>query len=679
MTGLEPLPGKANYFLGNDPAAWRAGVPLFGRVQVHDVYPGIELTYYGNERQLEYDFVVQPGARPDRISIRVEGADQVRVDAAGNLVLKIGEDEVRQHKPLIYQRVRGVKKEVPGGYRLTGETTVGFQVGAYDSDLPLVIDPTLSFSTYLGGKMDDRGWGVAVDPSGNVYIAGETLSRDMATNAFGGGVTNTFQGGTSHFGDAFVAKFAAGTSNLVYLTYLGGKGQDAAFAVAADSAGEAFVTGFTDSPNFPFFPTNAFRTSVHGINGRNNNGQHIYPIDAFVTKLNTNGTLMYSFFLGGNGRDVGMGIALDSAASAYVTGYTESTNFPTTNALQGPYVRGRTPDTITNYFGTNYHGNGDAFVTKISPDGTGLIYSTFLGGTNQEVGESIAVDSFNSAYVAGWTLSTNFPTVDPTNSFLNGLTNDQARFVFFSDAFISKLSADGQSLVYSTLFGAENNDAALHIAVDGSQNAYITGYTYSTNFPKTVTNFFAAFPNSTNAPVLLTNFVSFVSRTNVNADVFVARFNPDGTTNYSIVFGGRSADAGYGIDVDTNGNAYVVGVTASPTNFAGIDSSVFTNFFATTNSFGFTATNSSVRKYGTNDVFLVELDPTGSNFLFSAFIGGVGNDQANGIALDVNTGPGPIAYIVGTTTTTNFPGTAHATFHGSRSHSDAFVGKIQFP
>jgi hypothetical protein len=397
-----------------------------------------------------------------------------------------------------------------------------------------------------------------------------------------------------------------------------------------------------------------------------------------VARLDPTGTnLIYSSYLGGNARDTGMGIAVDSTTSAYVTGFTESTNFPTTNALFGPYVRGRFAGTVTNYAGTNYHGgNGDAFVSKISPDGRTLLYSTYLGGTNQENGEGIAVDPAFSAYVVGWTFSTNFPTTDPTNTLLNGFTN---RFLALTDAFVSKLSLDGQSLVYSVLLGGSQNDAALHVAVDSSGNAYVTGYTFSTNFPTTITNLFAVFTNSPNPPLQITNPIAYVSKTNVNSDVFVTKLDPSGTTNagYSVVFGGRRNDQGNGIDIDPNGNAYVTGSTATPTNFAGLNFQIFTNFFATTNRFGFNYTNSSPKGAWTNDVFLVELDPTGSNFLFMAYMGGSKNDQANGIAFD------PIAnaaYLVGTTISTNFPVTnAFQPRIKTTPKTDAFVSRIQFP
>jgi hypothetical protein len=655
--GIDPLTGKANYFVGNDPRQWRTGQPLFRKVQLNQVYPGIDLVYYAGESSLEYDFNVAPGAQPDRITLKVQGADDVRLDKDGNLLLTIGDEEIRQHRPVLYQVSNGVKLPVQGGYQLDGKTTVRFWIGSYDRARPLVIDPSLNFSTYIGGKLNDLGWGIAQDGGGNIYIAGQTLSTDLRTNISSPALQPVYQGGVQQFGDAFVAKYTGGT-NLAYLTYLGGKLQDAAFAITADAAGNAFVTGFTDSTNFPIWPADAFQTHLAG---RNNNGLHRYPIDAFVTKLDPSGTqVVYSTYFGGDGRDVGLGIAVDSAGSAYITGLTESTNLPTLNTIEGPYVRGKDSALATNYSGAKYHGNGDGFIAKLSPDGRTLQYASYLGGTNQEEGESIAIDAANSAYVAGWTSSSNFPTTSPLTTYLNGQTNRTSP----TDAFLAKVDSTGSNLVYSTLWGGNHNDAALHVAVNpATGEAYITGYTFSTNFP-----------------ITLSNFVSYVSKTNVNSDVFVTKFDTNGSAfssnGYSVIFGGRRADYGIGLDLDALGDAYVVGSTSSITNFAGVTNASMAGFWATNPPGSFSITNQSIKKYGTNDTFLVVLDPTGSNFLFSAYLGGSGNDQANGIVFDTNANA---AYLVGTTTSTNFPGTIPGSSPGKRKYSNAFLSRILFP
>jgi hypothetical protein len=640
VAGLQELSGKANYYIGNNRADWRAGVPLYPKVQIDQVYPGIRLLYYANAAaRLEYDFVLQPGARPDQIGLRIDGVDTLALNAAGELVLKIGGEEIRQHKPVLYQIVQGQRKRIPGGYRLRGEAEAGFWVGDYDRRLPLVIDPSLSLSQFIGGKKHDRGWGVTVDGSGAVWIAGETLSRDLTATA--GALQTDFQGGHSIFGDGLVAKFDQGT-NLSYLTYFGGKGQDAAFGIAVGTNGEAFITGYTDSEDFPI--TNAFQSR---LGGTNLNARRVFIIDAFVTKLNPNGTLAYSTYLGGMNRDVGLGIAVDALNRAYVTGFTESRDFPVVNPLQGPYLRNG-----TNYDGGAYHGKGDAFASRLSPDGAALEYSTFLGGTNHDMGQSIAVDSTDCAYVVGVTASTNFPV---TNAFapLANYLNQQTKNSFNSDAFISALSSNGDTLVYSAYVGGNHNDAGLAVAVDPLRNAYVTGYTYSTNFP-VAGNTFTAWP----------------SRTNSNSDAFVIRFDSSGRTNggYSVVFGGKSNEQGTGIAVDGSQNAYVVGATTSRTNFADLANSAVLPP-------GFSATNSSPKSSKTEDAFVVELDPAGQS-LFAAYLGGPGNDQAAGIAFDTNANA---AYVVGFTSSTNFPGTAPHTYHGKKSQSETFLSRIQFP
>lgn len=641
MAGLEELPGRANYLIGNDPAAWRTGVPLFARVKADEVYPGVEVIYYADQSaHLEYDFVLQPKARPERILFHIEGADMVRVDAAGDLVLKIGTDEIRQHEPVIYQEVRGRRRQVQGGYRLSGKTVVGFWLGAYDHDLPLIIDPTLSFSTYLGGKKTDIGWSIALDGNENVYVAGETLSKGLP------GTNGVFQpkyaGGIRFFGDAFVAKYGSVSNELVYLTYLGGRTDDGALGLAVDPDGYAYVTGFTDSKDFPIVPTIGVIRSQN--NGVRNNAFRLPPVDAFVAKLDTNGSaLLFSTLLGGTKRDSGVSIAV-SGEDVYVAGMTESTNFVP----------------VPNGFQTNSGGNADVFVVKLV-GGTNAIYSTYLGGTNMDYPESIAVDSAGSAYLTGFTSSTNFPLKNPLE--INGVTytnlNTRTNFSTFTDAFVSKLSPDGASLVYSSYLGGSNDDSGLHIALDSSGNAYVTGYTTSTNFPSTI---------ETQPKSSATNFLSHV---------FVTKIGPDGGTNvvFSTQFGGNRSDQGTGIAVDTNDFIYVTGFTSS------------TNFFATNTFLDYGPTNAITKKAARtpNNVFVTVLSPDGAYFTNSVYIGGLKNDQANDIAI---TPSGSAAYIVGQTFSKDFPVTNSVqsnlvqTNLGGVKHnnsSDAFVGKIEFP
>src|SRR5438552_1690786 len=342
--GREELPGRANYFIGKDPAKWRTNVPTYAKVQYAALYPGIDLIYYGNQRQLAYDFIVRPGADPGLIALGFRGADKLDVDDQGDLVLDTAVGNIRMRKPVIYQEVNGVRREVAGSYVLTGTHQVGFRIAAYDASQPLVIDPVLSYSTYLGGSNADDGLGIAVDTCGNAYVTGITLSTNFPTTA---GAFQTTGGGAE---DAFVTQLNPMGTGLVYSTYLGGSGVDDGLGIAVDARGNAYVTGVTLSTNFPT-TAGAFQTTCGGAE------------DAFVTQLNPIGSLLvYSTYLGGSGVDDGLGIAVYARRNAYVTGVTFSTNFPTTAGA----------------FQTTFGGTEDAFVTKLNPTGLRLVSSAGL-------------------------------------------------------------------------------------------------------------------------------------------------------------------------------------------------------------------------------------------------------------------------------------------------------------
>jgi acetyltransferase-like isoleucine patch superfamily enzyme len=507
ISGADKLPGTANYFIGKNPKQWHTGVPTYARVKYAGVYPGVDLVYYGNQGQLEYDFVVAPGADPKPIALSFAGARRLHLDKGGNLVIEVGGTQIVEHAPVIYQEIDGVRRPVAGGYKLKDRHTVGFELASYERDRPLVIDPVLTYSTYLGGSREDYGHRIAVDSSGNAYVTGYTSSTDFPTTA---GAFRTAFGG---YYDAFVAKLDATGTALSYSTYLGGSSSDFGYAIAVDASNNAYVTGYTYSTDFPI-TAGAFQTSRNGSS-----------YDAFVAKLDATGTgLSYSTYLGGSSGDFGYAIAVDASNNAYVTGQTYSTDFPiTAGAFQ------------TSRNGSSYY---DAFVAKLDAAGAALSYSTYLGGTGSDTGYAIAVDASNNAYVTGYTTSTDFPT---TPGAL------QTAFGGGYDAFVAKLNAAGTSESYSTYLGGSANDIGLVIAVDSSGKAYVTGYTQATDFPTTA----GAFQTASGGGI----------------DGFVTKLDATGTTlSYSTYLGGSGTDRAFSMAIDGWGNAYVTGSTTS-TNF----------------------------------------------------------------------------------------------------------------
>ena len=690
ISGRDALSAKANYFIGNEPAQWQTGIPLFAKVQVDEVYPGVRVVYYANQSaQLEYDFLLQPGARPGQVRFHVAGADKVRVDEAGNLALKIGDSEIRQHQPVAYQKIDGVRREIPASYRLNPDGTIGFTLAEYDRSRPLVIDPVLDFLTYMGGRKMDIGWAIALDGSGNVYVAGETLSTGLpTTNAIQFGTTDfsRFRGGNNSFGDAFVAKYDT-TGALQFLTYLGGRNDDGALGIAFDTNNDVvWVTGFTDSANFPL--RNPLRPA---LTGPAKNAKHIFTPDAFIVKLDPSGTnLLYSTYFGGENIDEGMGITVDASGSVYATGIASSTNLP---------------GLLPNAFQTRLGGKFDAFITKLIPIGENIYtnaYTTYLGGRNTEYGLSIAVDSGLRAWVTGLTFSTNFYTANAiqlTNAFFpegHAFTDLNTQAVakkhngaFNSDAFVTEISADGASAPFSTYLGGTNDDVGEHITVDASDNVYVTGFTFSREFP---TNRIAATP----VPDVTNQIVFPHPGTNFISHVFVTEFVNQALA-YSVHFGGSRADEGFGIAVDGAGLTYVAGSTSS-TNFFQMpllvtntapgknDPSITKYFGILTNSPVFTdLSNTNLvgkakHHSNSNDVFVVVLSPEFTNFVQTMRLAGPGQDDVNGIAVDPS---GSTVYIVGSTTSkTNFatPNAAQELFSGGKNggqhRADAFVGKI---
>ncbi len=659
MVGLGELPGKVNYLIGSDPSAWRTGMPLFSRVQVKEIYPGIDLVYYCGQQQLEYDFTIAPHADPNVISLHVEGADQLQVDAQGDLVLKVGDAEIRQHKPVIYQEVQGTMKPVVGGYRLLDKHTAGFWVADYNHNLPLVIDPELGFSSFLGGSALDVAWSVALDPTGDIYVAGETVSSDLRRAATNSTAYQTnYAGGTiAGRGDAFVAKFD-NTNALIYLTYLGGSGDDGALGLAVDSLGNAYITGYTGSTNFPKANLSLIQPAISGVADPVYN---IYPVDAFVAKLGPAGTnLLDSTYLGGGYVDEGVGVALDALTNVYVVGLTESTNFPVTNAVQnylGSTTNGQwqylTYVGVTNlYLGAT----ANAFVTKIKSDWSALQYSTYLGGSNIDYGEGISADAAGNACVVGFTTSPNFLTT--TNTLLQ-YSGNQTNFVLGQttyDGFVTMFDPTGTNLLYSTYLGGSGNEIAYGVVLNTNDDAYVVGMSASTNFYVTTTtnnlpSKVSPFATNVFVTVIATN--GLVTLNTTNGPVIVTN-SP--AIKYSTVFGGDGVDIGYSIAMDASGNTFVIGSTTSATDFP------------TTNVFNSNA--------GGSDAFITALNTNLTTFLYSFYFGGSQNDYGYSIAVD----SGDNVYIVGGTSSTDFRTYSAFQSQYGGGASDAFITKISiFP
>lgn len=451
LTGVEALPGKNNYLIGNDPAKWHTQVPTYARVRYEDVYPGIDLDFYGNQRQLEYDFVVAPGANPDLIELNFDGADSIELNGDGDLVLKTPGGEIKQHKPVVYQLVNGIRKSISADY-VVDDHRVLFQLAEYDHGETLIIDPILSYSSYWGGFAQSQN--IAVDSDGNVYITGDAASSNLTTTA--GALQTSFLGESL---DAFVTKINADGSAVVYSTFLGGSADDESGGIAVDSSGSVYVVGKTSSDDFPVTVGAAQTTRLDA--------------DGYVARLNASGSaLVYATYLGGTGEDQLNAIAVDSDGNAYVTGSNAGgEDFPTTTgAFQTSNPGGE----------ADLGFQASAFATKINSEGSSFVYSTFLGGEAGESAEGIAVDSSGNAYITGFTASPNFPTTTGAAQVVSGSVESGSK-----DAFMTKLNSEGSALLYSTFLGGSDNDGAAAIALDPSGNAYVVVGTLSGDFPVT--------------------------------------------------------------------------------------------------------------------------------------------------------------------------------------------------
>jgi Beta-propeller repeat len=600
------LPGVTNYYIGSDPSKWQAGVKQFAGVSYRDIYPGVNMAFHGEQRQLEFDFIVAAGASAEPIRLGFSGARRITTDASGNLLLSSAAGDVVMHKPAAYQEIDGQRQNVTAEFVQESNNRVAFALGTYDRSRELVIDPSLSYATYLGGSNEDEAFAIALDGSGNAYVTGQTKSPSFGGKAAG----PTF--------NVFVTKVnSTGKAPLVYTDILAatgggtncsasGTGSCSGLAIAVDGSGNAYAAGSATAG----FPTlSAFQTTFGGG-----------ATDAFVLKLNSSGTLVYSTYLGGSGDDNANAIAVDGSGSAYVAGETHSANFPLQSAFQSS------------------HSGDDAFVTKVASAGSSLVYSTYLGGYSGNLATGIALDSSKNAYVAGITVSSDFPTTTGVvqTSFGGGS----------EDGFVTEVKADGSAWVYSTYLGGSGADDALGVAVDAAGEAYVTGDTNSSNFPTV-------------------NAAQKALGGNSATNVFVTKLNAGATALlFSTYYGGTLDDAGTGIALDSFGDAYVTGRTMS-------------SDYPVSNAFQQTLS-------GTSDAFVTEFSNTG--FVeYSSFLGGAGTENDSQSGSDAQGPTGAIAvdstsnaYLAGATaSTTDFPTTAgvvQANYGGGLA--DGFVAKV---
>jgi hypothetical protein len=615
MEGREPQPGVSNYLLGNDRSRWHRRLGQFSRVKAPEVYPGIDVTYYGSQQQLEFDLTLHAGADPDLIRLGVKGAYKVQLNAEGEVSLLLHEGEVRLQKAEIYQMRGKARQKVAGRYVLLAEHQIGLKLGAYDHTRALVIDPVLSYAMMFGGVhgfSNDLLTALAIDANGNAYVAGTTCAPDFQVTPDAFQTVGGLAANYSYFcKDVFVTKINSSATALLYSTYLGGSQVDVPMHLAIDSSGSAYVTGGTQSSDFPV-TAGAYDTT---FNNTGSCASHLFSgcTDAFVTKLSADGSsLLYSTFLGGSNVDFGTAIALDSSNNAYVGGATNSTDLPvSSNAVQKSYGGGT----------CNAKPCFDGFLAKLSADGKSLIYLTYLGGNDDDFILSVTVDSSGSAFVAGGTGSTNFPITANAYQTHRAGTTDQ------TDGFFTKLNSSASQLLYSTYLGGSDTDYATSLEIDSAGNAYVVGATGSSDFPTTAGVFQSRYagPSPSACSFTLLNY-----GTAACGDVFVSKLNPQKSGTASLVWstylGGSSDDAAFSVAVDSTSHVWLTGLADS------------TNFPTTPDAY----------RSATSGGYLSELSADGTKLVFSTMLGGIGM----GVAVDAS----GAAYLSGSGSPPSTPG-----------------------
>lgn len=582
---------EVNYFIGNDSSKWKTSIKTSKAVLYKNLYNKIDLKVYGIEKQIEYDFIVSPGGNPSDIKFEYQEIKDSWIDVERNLTVETEFGQLKHAEPFCFQLIEGKQVQIKAEFKRIKDCTYGFEIGEYNRNFPLFIDP-LIFSTYLGGQGDDHVTSLALDNKNNIYVVGYTSSTDFPTK-------NPFQNTNAGWIDVFITKIKPNGQSLVYSTYLGGQlngtgqGSDRGSAIAVDEKGAVYVTGTTWSRDFPI--KNAIQTEL------------AHCSDVFISKLNSRGNkLIYSTYLGGNAKESGYAIAVDENQVVYIGGYTDSYNFPTENPFQ-----------------SDLKGNGDAFIAKISPQGNQLLYSTYFGGKGADDAYGIAVDKTGAIYIAGYTSSNDFPTQKPYQRTLGGN----------SDAYVTKFNSQGNTLLFSTYLGGSDWDWANAICLDNKNCIYITGMSQSQDFP-----------------------IKKAYQKNLagETDVIIIKMKPKGNALFfSTYFGGSDNDYGDDIVQDSNNNIYVTGFTKSS---------------------DFPVKNPVQETYGGgfSDLFVLKFKPRGKSLFYSTFLGGTNADFGSSLAVDKNS----CAYITGYTLSNDFP-LKRPLFNSYSDQHDVIIFKIK--
>jgi hypothetical protein len=569
--GTKQLGWFNNYFYGNDPLDWRTGVSNYNEIYYENLFDGIDLRYYSNEKGLKYDFIVHPGGNIDKIRIRYEGAVGLEVDLGGNLKIQTEIGDLLDRDLSIYQEENGVINTIEGKFVVKNNFEYGFNIiSDYNPEEDLIIDPVIEFASYLGGSHQDEDARIAVDPDGGIYITGETNSVNFPTTS--GALDSEYN---DPYTDIFVVKFEGDASEPSYATYVGGNGSDLNPLIKVDGGGYAYVAGNTDSDDFPTTP-NAY------------NRLFVNLTDIYALKLNPTGAVLsYSTYIGADKNDYVRDIALGVPGNLILTGYTSSDDFPVKNPLDA-----------------NYNGGiFDIFITKLQTDGSDLIFSTYFGGDGRDRGNAITIDVNGNIFLTGDTGSDNFPISSGSFNSTN-----QGGY----DGFITKLSASGTSMVFSTFIGGSDWDTVDGITLDANNDIFITGNTRSFDFP--------------------TTYDAINRIIEGGKDIFICKFNQMGTSlRYSTFIGGSGDDEGNDIVIDTFDNICVIGYTLSP------------NFYITENAYD--------RFIGGREGFYLRMISTGEKIIYSTFLGGDNDDYCTDIDIDTNGN----VYIAGHTLSANFP------------------------